>query len=293
MSVSVRAPRWKNLVRCCLALAVLAGIAVVGPIAADAMFSSAQPATVGRSPVRSGAPISYAAVVQAEGNYQANWQAGAADGWSNEASGDVERFADRGTHLECHAGGDSAGTHYARVRRKLPERDDVAIQQGFSIEADFELPSNFYDRHESYMRVVTAENTQGKYRSSGQSIGTDSSDEWRLGFAIYAGDGLFRLISDHQNHENIILWTAAQRLPTGRHVVRIEFVPSRATDGAWALHIDGERVGGEAGVRTVPTSVDSEDVVVTRVGGCVDGASKQDNRSVQVNLFSLSVRAQT
>jgi hypothetical protein len=73
----------------------------------------------------------------------------------------------------------------------------------------------------------------------------------------------------------------------------VEFVPSRGTDGAWALYIDGERVGGATGVRTVPGSVNADDVVITRVGGCVDGASKQDNRSVQVNLYSLAVSAQT
>jgi hypothetical protein len=141
------------------------------------------------------------------------------------------------------------------------------------------------------MRVLTAENTRGKYRSTGTSVGTNSDDEWRVGFAIYGGDGLFRLISDHQNHDNIILWMASQRLPTGQHVVRVEFVPSRGSDGAWALFIDGQQVGGATGVRTVPTSVDADDVVITRVGGCIDGASKQDTRSVQVNLYSLSVTA--
>ena len=292
MSLITRALRRATPGRLCLGLGFLA-VLVVGPMITSAVVSPSELATASRSAVRAGSPISYAAVPQGAANYQASWQANANQGWSNEASGDVEWFADRGTHLECHAGGDSAGTHYARVRRKLPERDDVAIRQGFSIEGAFELPSNFYDHHESYMRVITAENTRGQYRSSGNSVGTTSSDEWRVGFAIYGGDGRFRLISDHQNHDNIILWTANARLPTGHHVVRVDFVPSRGTDGAWALHIDGELVGGEGGVRTVPTSVDDDDVVITRVGGCIDGASQQDEKSVQVNLYSLSVSAQT
>jgi hypothetical protein len=292
MSLITRALRRATPGRFCLGLGFLA-ILIVGPMITTAVVSPSELATVSRSAVRSGSPIGYAAVPQAEGNYQASWQPGATDGWANETSGDVERFADRGTHLECHAGGDSAGTHYARVRRKLPERDDVAIRQGFSLEGAFELPPNFYDRHESYMRVLTAENTRGTYRSSGSSVGTSSSDEWRVGFAIYGGDGRFRLISDHQNHDNIVLWTASERLPTGHHVVRFDFVPSRGTDGAWALHIDGELVGGATGVRTVPTSVADDDVVITRVGGCIDGASQQDEESVQVDLYSLSVSAQT
>lgn len=292
MSLITRVLRRATPGRCWLGLGFLA-VLIVGPMVTSAVVSPSELATVSRAPKRSGSPISYDAVPQSEVNYQATWRPDSTEGWSNETSGDVERFTDRGTHLECHAGGDSAGTHYARVRRKLPERDDVAIRQGFSIEGAFELPSNFYDRHESYMRVITAENTRGKYRSSGSSVGTTSSDEWRVGFAIYGGDGRFRLISDHQNHDNIILWTASERLPTGHHVVRVDFVPSRGTDGAWALHIDGELVGGESGVRTVPTSVSDDDVVITRVGGCIDGASKQDEKSVQVNLYSLSVSAQT
>jgi hypothetical protein len=248
-------------------------------------------AVVGRTAVRSSDPIDVNGFLNGEAGYEVQWRVDSTEGWSNETSGLLERFATLGTHLECHAGGDAADTHYARVRRKLPERDDFAIRNGFSIEIDFELPADFYDRSLSYLRVMTVENTRGTYRSSGHTVGTSSSDEWRVGFAIYGGDRLFRLISDHQNHDKIILWTAPARLPIGRHVVRVDFKPSLGGDGAWALYVDGEPVGGDTGVQTVPSSVAHDDVVVTRVGGCIDGGSGLDVESVQVNLSSLTLRA--
>jgi hypothetical protein len=296
---SVRDSGWTSFVRCCLGLAVIVG-PVSGPTTTAASAASPQlgAATVGQPAARSGGPIDLReSDLNGGGNYKAeykaDWNVIAAQGWSYEASGAAERFVAQATHVECHAGGESASTHYARVRRKLPERDGVAIRKRFSIEGNFELPADFYARHESYMRVITVENTLASYRSTGTTVGTSTGDEWRVGFTIYGSDQLFRLISDHENHSNIVLWKAASRLPTGTHAVRIDFVPSRTTGGSWGLYIDGARVGSGTNVQTVPASVDPTDVVVTRANGCIDGASQQDNASVQVNLHSLSIRGDT
>jgi len=216
---------------------------------------------------------------------------GATAGWSTEVSGTAERFVARATHVECHAGGDNADTHYARVRRKLPERDDVAISTPFTIQSTFELPANFYDQQQSYLRLVSTDNFLASYRSSGTSVGTSSPDEWRLGLTVYGGDGLFRLVSDHENHGNIVLWKAPSRLATGVHTVSLRFTPSRATGGSWDLDIDNQLVGSGSDMQTVPTSVKAGDVVVTRLTGCIDGASDQDEKSIQVNLYSLSISA--
>jgi hypothetical protein len=195
------------------------------------------------------------------------------------------------THVECHAGGDDADTHYARVRRKLPERDDVAISTPFTLQSTFELPANFYDQQQSYLRVMTTDNSLATYRTSGTKVGTSSPDEWRVGLAVYGGDGLFRLVSDHQNHSTLVLWKAPTRLATGVHTVTIDFVPSRTKGGSWDLYIDDRQAGSGDNVQTVPASVSADDMVVTRVAGCIDGASEQDAKSVQVNLYSLSVAA--
>lgn len=250
------------------------------------------PATVDRAARRGPRPLPTGGSFLSGQVYETGWNVNAVDGWSNETSGDPERLVARSTHLECHAGGNSAGTHYARVRRKLPERDGVAIAKRFTIEATFELPADFYDRHQSYMRLITTDNYPGKNRSNGSEVGTSSPDEWRVGFTIYGGDGMFRLISDHENHSNIVLWKAGSRLPVGRHTVTINFAPSRSSDGAWELFVDGARVGGAAGVQTVPSSVKDRDIVVTRVGGCIDGASQQDDRSIRVDLHALSFRGE-
>jgi hypothetical protein len=262
---------------------------IAGGSAAGAMHLEA--ATVSRGAVRSGPPLRVSASGPTGGSYLSEWTISTTAGWSTEASGTAERFVARATYVECHAGGDYADTHYARVRRKLPERDDVAISTPFTIQSTFELPSNFYDQQQGYLRIIATDNFLGSYRSSGTRVGTSTPDEWRLGFTVYGGDGLFRLVSDHENHGNIVLWTAPSRLATGVHTVSIRFAPSRETGGSWDLDIDNQLVGSGSNMQTVPTSVEGGDVVVTRLTGCIDGAAGQDEKSIQVNLFSLSITA--
>ena len=292
MSAPLHRSSWTRVLSCGVLLALAVGS--VGPETTTASAAASNlmeigPATVGRQASRAG---SFADTFLSGDIYESHWKVHINDGWSNETSGVVEFFAAQATHLECHAGGESSGTHYARVRRKLPERDNFAIRKRFSIESTFELPGNFYEQHESYMRLITTENSPGSYRSSDTTVGTSSPDEWRVGVAIYRGDGLFRLVSDHKNHSTIVLWTAPTRLATGWHTVKINFAPSRTSAGAWDLYIDDARVGSGANVQTVPISVRESDVVVTRIGGCLDGASDQDQTSIHVNLSSIEVRAE-
>src|SRR4029453_18132718 len=106
-------------------------------------------ATVSRAAARSGPPLPVS-VSALGGSFQTEWTMSTTAGWSAEVSGTAERFVARATYVECHAGGDDADTHYARVRRKLPERDNVAISTPFTIQSTFELPANFYDQQQSY-----------------------------------------------------------------------------------------------------------------------------------------------
>ena len=212
-------------------------------------------------------------------------------GWNLEVSDARERITNLGGRIECTAGGFEASTHYARARRRLPETDDIAPRAAFTIVADLELPADFYDRHESYVRLITTDNYPAKMRSTGARVGAASGDEWRVGFLIYGGDELPRLVSEHENRQAITLWQGATRLPVGRHRVEIRFTPSRSTTGSYTLLIDGAVVGQRSSVRTVPTTLSSSEVVVTRVGGCIDGAAKQRSRSMTMSLHSLTFSA--
>jgi hypothetical protein len=203
----------------------------------------------------------------------------------------MEQVVIANNRAECTAGGYSATTHYARVRKPLPEKDDFAAKKDFTLKVDFELPSNFYTQQESYMRFFNTDNYPGKYKSTGATVGALSADEWRVGFLVFGGDKLPRLQSAHENHETLTLWKGSQQLPVGRHTAELKFTPSTTTAGSWELLIDGVKVGGQTGVKTVPATVQQSEIAVTRVVGCLDGAADQDTKSIQLYLHSLQFTA--
>lgn len=212
-------------------------------------------------------------------------------GWSTETSGSAEKVVIQNNRAECTAGGYSASTHYARMRRKLPEQDNFAAKKDFVIRANFELPSNFYSQQESYMRFFNTDNFPGVYKSTGATVGALTADEWRVGLLVFGGDKLLRLQSAHENYTTLTLWKASQQLPIGKHDVQLSFTPSKTNTGSWELIIDGVKVGGQTGVQTVPSSVQDSEIAVTRVVGCIDGAADQDTKPVQVYLNSLNFTA--
>lgn len=253
------------------------------------------PATTGAAGEPDGATVNVRAervAVPADGWFTATLDpAAGTDGWELEVSDDRERIVRRGGRLDCTAGGFAASTHYARARRRLPETDDLAARESFTIVADIELPADFYERHESYVRLITTDNYPARMRSTGDRVGAASNDEWRVGFLIYGGDELPRLVSEHENRDALVLWTGSKRLPVGRHGIEIRFTPSRATDGSFTLLIDGEVVGAGSSVRTVPRTLASSEVAVTRVGACLDGAARQRTHPMTMSLWSLTFSA--
>lgn len=204
-------------------------------------------------------------------------------GWDRETSGSGERFVNKTDHIECYAGGYSAGTHYARIRKKLPETLGYSAAGEFWLTGTFELPSNFYEQNESYMRFFGTDNFLKAESGSGQ--------EWRVGLFIYGGDRLPRVISDHEATSTLELWKGTNRLSTGKHTVAIHMIPSSGSSGSWELFVDGVKVGGQTGVKTVPSSVPLGEQVIQRIYGCIDGAAAQDTKTMQVNLYSLELRA--
>lgn len=213
-------------------------------------------------------------------------------GWALETSDSRESMVDLGSSLSCTVGGFDAPTHYARVRRMLPEIDDFAARSSFSITAEFELPTDFYQRNESYVRFVTTDNYPGKMRSTGVTVGAASSNEWRVGFLMYDGDKLPRLQSDHEGREALTLWQGDRRLPVGKNRVEIYFDPSQTDSGSYELIVNGQTVAQGSGVRTVPSTMTASEMVVTRVGGCMDGAANQRSTSMSMLLHSLTFSAE-
>lgn len=217
------------------------------------------------------------------------------DDWRLQAADQSREFVTvRDDHVECTAGGfaDDVGTHFARIRRDLDLVEGFTAQGPMAIASDFELPSDFYDRQDAYMRILTLDNYRFPMYRSETTPGANDDDEWRVGFLLYS-DQRFRLVSDHQNNGHITLWTADQQLPTGRHTVRVEFTPSQTTDGSWSLYIDNQLVGSATGVQTVPSTLEPNEVAVTSIGGCIDGAASQDRQSVTMRVYSIEFEAAT
>ena len=89
-------------------------------------------------------------------------------GWGLEPSGSGERLeVTSDGRTRCTVGGYAAGTHYARIRRKLPEQDSLAVRGQFWVAGDLDLPVDFYTRKTSYARVLGTDNYVGKMKSTG------------------------------------------------------------------------------------------------------------------------------
>ena len=204
------------------------------------------------------------------------WPGGA--GWKLETKGTESEITEGpGPAVTCTVGGD-AGSKYARVRHKL---GDEARTGAFRLTVDVELPADFHDDHDSFMRLLTTDN-----------FGAAANDrEWRVGFVLGV-DGRPKLMSLHEAHEanHLTLWEGSEPMPTGRHTLDLWFDPA-AEDGGWVLQIDGVVVGSGDGVRTIPTSVSAAEAVVTRAGGCIDGASNQA-QPVSVILHGVTFRTE-
>ena len=213
-------------------------------------------------------------------------------GWDLETSDARASLVNLGSSLACTVGGFDAPTHYARARRKLPETDDFAAQSSFVITAEIELPPDFYERNESYVRFITTDNYPGKMRSTGAIVGAASSDEWRVGFLMYNSDKLPRLQSDHEGHQTLTLWQGDRRLPVGLNRIEIRVIPSQTDTGSYTVALNGRMVGHQTGVQTVPSTLTASEMMVTRVGGCLDGAANQRSKSMTVRLHWLTFSAE-
>lgn len=219
-------------------------------------------------------------------------------GWGLETSAAGESIVDAGDYLNINVGGfvptPPNNTHYARARRKLPETDNFLPVKDFVIKADFELPSNFWTQHESYGRLCNTDNFTTTM--NGQSVGALNANEWRVGLYLYS-DHIFRLISAHQNFEELVLWQAnaagASFMAVGRHTCQITFNPKKDATGSYAVLIDGAVPGAASGkpasatnVRTCPTTLANSELAITRMVFGADGFAAQNTKVLPLKIWS-------
>jgi len=123
--------------------------------------------------------------------------------WTLQTSGEQERIDVLSDRAFVEAGGHPASTHYARIRQtEIEILPDVL----FTLESDIELPEDFYSKQTSYLRLIGTDN---------YNISRDTN-AWRIFLCIYA-DQLPRLIAQHQNYTNDLLWVGDKKLPLGKH----------------------------------------------------------------------------
>lgn len=204
-------------------------------------------------------------------------------------------------HTYHEVGGWRAGSHFSRLVRDLPARDnhyiDATSPAGrFIMRSKFWLPADFYTRHESYLRFFNIDNWPSRMSGSGQMVGADDEDEWRVYFGI---ESVFyktpKFGVHHQNNEEMTLWTPANsnahRLPTGMNEVIADFTPNTPgkADGAWKLTINGVVVGQATGVRTMPTTLAHSERKVTTMFSGIDGAYAQSTKRLGVRIYETEL----
>jgi hypothetical protein len=209
-------------------------------------------------------------------------------GWEFQTSNAANSVTNLGDRIRSTVGGFAAGTHYARVRRLIPEEDDFEVWGRFVVSATFELPTNFHSQNEGYVRFVTMDNFPATHGSS--TIGAKDDNEWRIGFQTYA-DGIPRLISNHDGGQEVILWTGDAPIPVGLNTIHLDFTPSQTTEGAVILRYNGVEVLNETDIQTVPNTLEDYEVVVTRVGIGLDDALFQDTKQLTFYTQSLNFGA--
>ncbi len=210
-------------------------------------------------------------------------------GWYIQTSGSQETVTRSADYFECTVGGYDSLYHYARLRRSLPNEDKLALTKTISAELDFEIPADFYDKQEAFIRILSFDNYADFINGTDQKLGSDETDEWRLGLVIYNSDKLLRLDSEHKRNENLTLWELPTRLEPGRHTIKLDIALSQTSTGSWSIILDGKNVGSATNVQTIPSTLTKpEEREITQITTCLDGSSSQDTTPVSLRIRSIT-----
>lgn len=177
---------------------------------------------------------------------------------------------------------------FARMRAFLPEYYDIAPRKSFQLRGRF-APRQPITK---YVRFLGTDNYKAVMKTSAETVGCGTGDEWRVMFGCYS-DGLPRLLSHHQDHgAPIELYKGSQPLSVGMHTVEIDFDPKKDATGSFAIRLDGVQVASRSNLVTVPSTVPNEQVVVTRLVACIDGANEWVGKTLDVDLYEVDFAAE-
>jgi hypothetical protein len=178
-------------------------------------------------------------------------------------------------------GGYPSSTHYARLRYKLPEREAIVLTE-FYMSAIVTLPTDFYDKQESGLRLINTDNYGTEL--GGTPVGTPGSAEFRTGVYIHA-DGTLRVRSDHDK-VSVKDFAKLPKLPIGKH--KLELYGNVSKDAPWYLKVDDVVVA--SGFNTlVADTVPKEEKEITRLVAGIDGASGQDSKTLSLYVSEFII----
>jgi len=203
--------------------------------------------------------------------------------WTFQTSGTVEKITATSDGWVCQAGGNVAGTHYARIRYLLPEKAGKILTT-FYMKAVIVLPADFYTQKKSGFRILGTDNFGTTL--NGVKVGAPNSSELRTAVYFYSGDNFLRVIADHENVGKKIFYKSAAPFPVGEHV--LELYGSLSVVAPWYFKVDGAVVA--SGVdRLSPDSVPVNERVATRLNVGIDGAAGQDLNPMSVLVKSFEI----
>lgn len=204
-------------------------------------------------------------------------------GWSLDTSGTMESVVKTTEGWQCTAGGNTASTHYARIKYKLPEQAQRVLTK-FYMKAVVVLPSNFYSQQEAGFRLMNTDNYGTTL--NGSPVGTTSIDELRA--AVYFNrDGSVAINAKYENHQSKELWRSLpMQFATGQHT--FELYGDLASVSPWYFKADGVVLA--SGIDRFSTDdVPVNERVATRMVAGIDGAASQDTKPLNVLIKSFEI----
>lgn len=194
------------------------------------------------------------------------------------------------------AGGYTAGTHYARIKKRMPEAYGNQIPRDyFEHRFKFWVPADFYsggypgpeppERDPGYLRFFNVDNF--RITVNNVTYGADTDGEWRTGIFNQVDRKIqFFSTSQKSGSSDCFFWeSAAEWLPVNTIVdMTYGMVPRNDNTGSWFLWINGVLIDSDTNVRTVPAVVNNNEIEVTRVNFCYDGMANQDAGTRQLTM---------
>lgn len=182
----------------------------------------------------------------------------------------------------CTAGGTNAGSHYARLKIKVPELYGIAPTT-FYIKATIILPADFYSRQRGGLRVSGVGNSPTTL--NGVPVGGGGSGKGLFTSFYVHSDGTLRVAGQYGSNAPVY-YASLGHLPVGEHV--LELYGDIANVAPWYARIDGVQVAS-GNARLSPSAVPVSERVVTRFVVGIDGAADQDANSISLSVRNITI----